>query len=351
MDHRTISLYLSRILSGLYIFFYNNKKYKLIYPDISVKYEADLYAQEEFDKNKYNEWIQDSDVVDTLVTMGVWSYNGDKNLENIEKQIEDLKVDLYKNFLNPAKIKSLNRTLSNTKLAYNKNYEIRHSLDKYTITGYINELKNQYILINSIYDEYNKKIFNINNNIDFNLYNNLSYTISANTIDISIFRLIARNEMWKNYWTANSDNLFDRPTSNLTDEQRTLIVLTKMYDSAYQHPECPPDSVFEDDDIFDGWMITQRRENEKIKNKNRTEKMLEGKKLNNAGEVFIMANSQDEANNIYSLNNSSSMHTIKERNMFIQNSNSIIEESSLPDVQRDLTVMNNQKFIQNTRKQ
>jgi hypothetical protein len=351
MDQRTIGLYLSRILSGLYVFFYNNKKYKLIYPDITTKYESDLYAQEEYDKNKFNDWIQDENIIDTLVAMGLWNYNGDTNLTNIEKQIEDLKVDLYKNYLNPAKIKSVRRTLSNTKATYNKNYELRHSLDKYTITGYINELKNQYILINSIYDEYNNKIFNITNDIDLNLFNNLSYIISTNTIDISTFRLVSRNEMWRNYWTANSDKLFDRPTSNWTDEQRTLVVLTKMYDSAYQHPECPPDNVFEDDDIFDGWMITQRRENEKIKNKNRAEKMLEGKKLNNAGEVFVIANSQEEANSIYGLNNASSMHIIKERNTFINNNPEfVIEETSLPDVKRNMQIINNQQLIQKTRK-
>ncbi|NCA30865.1 MAG: hypothetical protein EBS93_09130, partial [Chitinophagia bacterium] len=129
-----------------------------------------------------------------------------------------------------------------------------------------------------------------------------------------------------------------------TDEQKTLVVLTKMYDSAYQHPECPPDSVIEDDDMFDGWMIVQKRENEKIKNKNRTEKMLEGKNLNKAGEVFIMANSQEEANNIYDLNESASRHIIKERESIIKQSQGIIDVAQLPDIQRNLTTLSNEQF-------
>jgi hypothetical protein len=350
MDQRTVGIYLSRILSGFYLFLYNGQRYKLIYPDTSIKYEADLYAQEEYDKNKYNDWIQDDNIIDSLVSMGIWNYNGDDNLKNLETQIEDLKVDLYKNFLNPTKIKTLKRTLSNTRSAYNRNYDIRHSLDQYTISGYTSQLKNQYILINSIYDQFNNKVFNLSNDIDLTLFNNLSYTISANNIDIQTFRFIARNEMWKNYWSANNDYIFNRSTIDWTDEQRTLVILTKMYDSAYQHPECPPDSVFEDDDTFDGWMISQRRENEKTRNKNRTEKMLEGKNLNNAGEIFIKANSQEEANNIYSLNDNTSRHIIRERNMVIKNTDGLLNDQDLPDVKRNLQVQNNQQFKDSRKK-
>lgn len=344
MDQRTLSLYLSRILSGFYLFFHSGEKYKLIYPDITVKYEAELYAEQEYEGNKFNDWITDDSIIDSLVSMGVWNYNGDTNLENLEKQIDDLKVDLYKNVLNPNKIKNLKRTLSNTKSAYNRAYEIRHSLDQYTVNGYSQYLKNQYILVNSLYYNNNKKVFNTIEDADFNLLNILSNIISSNIIDISVFRTIARSDSWRNYWSANSDSLFDKSVVNWTDEQKTLVVLTKMYDSAYQHPECPPDKVFEDDDIFDGWMIVQKRENEKIKNKNRTEKMLEGKNLNKAGEIFIMANSQEEAQNIYDLNDNTSRHIIKERENTIKRSAGTVESNRLPDAQRELTVKMNEQF-------
>lgn len=349
MDQRTIGIYLSRILSGYYLFVYKNTRYKLVYPDIDIKYQAELYAQEEYDRNKFNDWITDDSIVDTLVSMGVWSYNGDDNLKNLEKQIDDLKVDLYKNFLNPSKIKTLRRTLSNTQLAYNKSYNTRHSLDQYTPYGYSNQLKNQYILIYSLYDEDNNRIFNNLEQVDYNHLNNLSNTIADNVIDVSVFRSIARNDLWRNYWSANSDYLFNKPTVNWTDEQKTLVLLTKMYDGAYQHPECPPDNVFEDDDMFDGWMISQKRENEKNRNKNRTEKLLEGKKLDKAGEVFIVANSQEEAQQIYGLNDNTNKHIIKERSSVILSTNKQLEEKELPDVQRNLVQQSNEQY-KNSRK-
>lgn len=344
MDNRIIGIYLSRILSGFYLFTHNEKRYKLVYPDISIKYEADLYAQEEYEYNRFNDWINDDTIVDSLVSMGVWSYNGDTSLESLEKQIEDYKVDLYKNFLNPPKLKTLRKTLSNIKNQYNRLYEIRHSLDQYTVSGYSQLLKNNYILTHSLFDSDNKRLFSSLEDIDYNLLQNLSSTIAQNTIDISVFRIIARSDIWRNYWSANKENLFDKATVNWTDEQKTLVVLTKMYDSAYEHPECPNEKVFEDDDIFDGWMILQKRENEKLRNKNRTEKMLEGKNLNKAGEVFVMANSQEEAQQIYDLNDNSSRHIIRERESIIKQSEGTIDVGQLPDTQRSLTVQSNEQF-------
>jgi len=344
MESRLLSIYLSRILSGFYIFVYNTKKYKLVYPDISVKYEAEIFADEEYNKNKFNDWITEDSIIDTLVSLGIWTYNGDEGLKSLDKQIEDLKVQLYENFLNPAQLKTIRRTLQNTKNTYDRNYNLRHSLDHITPEGYVQGLKNQYILMHSIYDMDNNLIFNTN--YDYNLFNNITSTISENYIDIPTFKKIARSDNWRNYWSANKDHIFDKPTINWTDEQKTLIVLTKMYDSAYEHPECPADSVFEDDDIFDGWLIHQKRENEKTKNKNRTDKLLQGKNLDKANEIFVKANSKQEANNIHDLNDNTSKHIIKERQHAIKRSgNNTLDDTKLPDVQREILVQTNQAFM------
>lgn len=348
-DNRVINIYLARILSGFNILSYNNHKYKLVYPDSYIKYEAELYCNEEYHNNKFNDWITEDLIIDSLVSLGLWTYNGDNHLINLENQIEDLKVDLYKNILNPNKIKSLKKTLHNVKNTYNKLYTVRHSLDHCTVDGYAQILKNHYILVHSLYDTNNNRIFLSMDSVDVNLLESLSSIISSDTIDIGVFRQIARSDLWRNFWSANKDYLFDKPTVHWTDEQKTLVVLTKMYDSAYEHPECPPDNVFEDDDMFDGWMISQKRENEKNRNKNRTEKMLEGKKLNKAGEVFLVASSQEEAQNIYDLNDANSRNIIRERSSMIKNSPNMIEDANLPDVQRNLITQMNENF-KNSRK-
>jgi hypothetical protein len=350
MDNKFLSLYLSRILSGQYIFIYRDTTYKLIYPDIQVKYNAELYAQQEYEKIKYNEWISEDEVLNFLIEIGLWPINGNDQIQKLEKQIEDYKIELFQNFLNPKKIKSLRNMLNSLKKTLSKYISIRHSLDSVTIEGYCTTLKNQYILIRSIYNNDNNLVFIDQQNIDYNLLNSLSIIINNSTIEIETFKSIARSEAWRSYWNANKNNLFEKSAINWTDEQKTLVVLSKMYDNAHEHPECPPDKVIEDDDMFDGWMIMQKRKSEQEKSKNRTEELLKGKNLQNAKEVFLVANSQEEAQNIYDLNNVQSRNIIKERNRMILNSNKEFKESELPDVQRDLQMQNNQQFIQSRKK-
>lgn len=343
MDKDNISLCLSRILSGFYYFVYGDKKYKLIYPDMSIKYQAELFANEQHELNKFNEWIFDDDIIHYLVGAGLWDYTGDTSLKKLEMQIEDYKVDLFKNFLNPNRIKTIRRSLDSNRRRYDQMYSIRHSFDHLTSRGYANILKNQYIISHSIYHEQEEISKELDKkNIDLDLLNNIIEFLANNTLDIKTFRKIARSDIWRNYWSASKERLFDKPTINWTDEQRTLVVLTKMYDSAYESTECPPDNVFEDDDMFDGWMISQKRENEKIRSKHRTEKTFGNKGgLNKAQEVFLVASSKEEAEAIYGLNDSSSMHIINERSAAIKKSGKEIQEADLPDVQRSLMVQRN----------
>ena len=343
------SLYLSRILSGFYYFVLNNNQYKLVYPDISVRYEAEIYADNERENNKFGEWLSDQDILYYLIEYGMWTTNGDESLKTLEKQIEDQKVALYQSILNPPQTKNIRRYLEGFKKSYNKLYATRHSFDHLTLDGYIDNIKNQYLLAHSIYDINNNRIFNDIQNIDFNQLTQFSENISSYIIDIETFRTIARSDLWRNYWSANKDRLFDKPVVSWTDEQKTLVVLTKMYDSAYEHPDCPSDKIIEDDDMFDGWMIYQRRENEKTKEKNRANKILEGKNLGKAQEVFLMAKTNEEAQNIYNLNDSQSRNIIKEREKAIDHFGTI-EHSKLPDVQRDLVVQSNQQFIQTAKR-
>jgi hypothetical protein len=283
------------------------------------------------------------------VENSLWTPNGDDELTKIEKTIDDLKIDLYKNFWNDSKKDSVKHQISSIRSLYNKMYNVRHSFDHLTPRGYSNLLKGQYIFIHSLYNSKNQRVFKSIKNVDFYKLNYFFDFVNSNMIDIETFKKIARGDNWRSYWSANKQNLFDKPAISWTDEQKTLVVLTKMYDNAHEHPECPSDDVFEDDDAFDGWIILQKRENEELRNKNRAEKLLKGKNLDKANEVFLVAKSNKEANSIYGLNNSVGKNTIKERARAIANKK-VIKEADLPDVQRNILAENNKKFMESRRK-
>lgn len=342
MDDRLINLYLSRILSGYYSFVYKDQRYKLKYPDMSIKYEADIIANEEYEKNKYSGWHTLESIVYTLINIGLWTHGGDHELKSLEKQIEDQKVALYKNHINPNKVKSIRRNLETIKKKHNKLYLRRHSFDHITIEGYCDNIKNEFLLIHSVLDSQDKLI--LKEKDDYPLFNNIAGEISRHSIDMNFFRRIARSDLWRNYWSANQDNIFGKPVIEWTDEQKTLVVLTKMYDGAKESMESPPDHIYDDDDMFDGWMILQRREGEKSKTQRRNEKELPGK-LNKAGEVFLVASSKEEAENIYGMNDDQSRGVIRERQKFIGNTSEKeeIDSTALPDVRRDILIQSNEK--------
>lgn len=349
-DNRELSLTLCRILSGNYIFIVNDTKYMLKYPSMSTRYAADIFANDEYEKLKFNSWIQQEDIVYFLIENGLWSNDGDTVLASLDKQVEDYKVELYKNHLNPARVKQLRQKLNSTRKNHLRLFNRRHSLDYITLEGYVDNLRDQYLLLHSVYDLDNNLIFNDINNVDIELLGRLATTINQDTIPMETFRKLARFPKWKNYWICNKTNLFNKPTIEWTEEQQTLVLMSNMYDNAYEHPECPPDHIIDDDDMFDGWLIHQRRENEKNKDKSRNEKMLKEKNLSNAKEVFFVANSREEADAIYSLNDNSSRNIIKERQHIIMNAKKDIKETDLPDVQRDITIQMNQQFANGRKK-
>ena len=116
-----------------------------------------------------------------------------------------------------------------------------------------------------------------------------------------------------------------------------------MYDNAYQSMDCPSDEVFEDDDMFDGWMIDQRRNQEK------QQKQKETDTLNNvpdkAQEVFVTATSREDANKIYDMNTPTARKIIKQRAETIEASDGRVEAQSLLDTQIELRNQQREEYM------
>jgi hypothetical protein len=119
----------------------------------------------------------------------------------------------------------------------------------------------------------------------------------------------------------------------LSDEQKTLISISNMYDRIYEHPESPGEDVINDDDILDGWMIYQKNKAEKIKKQNNAQDLAN--KHKNAKEIFVVAD-KDDVNSIIDLNSGISSSIIKQRQNMIKNSADGVDEVNLPDVQMEL---------------
>ena len=338
MEERLLNLYLTRILSGYYYLFYDNKKYKIQYPNIHVKYEVELLVQNEYDSIKYTGWHTRESLLNELINLGIWTPGGDDALKRILKQIDDYKADLYVDRLNPKNVKQIRSKIKSATKQYNNLYFQRHAYDHITIEGYCDTRKNEFFLKNSIYDDQDNLIFKYHE--DYKTFNLIANQISLNIIAIPDFKKIARSDVWRNYCHANENNIFDKSVIHWTDEQKTLVSLTKMYENARQHPDAPEDHIYEDDDMFEGWIIFQKRKAEKERNKQKREESLGGRH-SKAGEVFIMAKSNEEAKEIYNVNSDQNKSILRERSSIIkQNEGKQITDMMLPDVRREIIISN-----------
>jgi hypothetical protein len=69
--------------------------------------------------------------------------------------------------------------------------------------------------------------------------------------------------------------------------------------------------VIEDDDALDGWLVKQKRENDRRKNEKTADDVLG--QHSNADEVYIMTDGREEAEAIYDMNDPDARFAVVER--------------------------------------
>lgn len=344
MIRNTNDKLLSRIIAGFLYIEHDGRIYILRRPSSSLKYRADILYEKVYNDNLYSDWFLMQDVEYILIDNGVWRLQNNEVLKQIDKQLENLKVELYQNYIQPTKRKEIKKQISSMNMQKDRILTTKHSLDQYTLEAYAGRIRNEFIIMNTLYYK-NKKVFRNKNKKNSILLNNIASKIASSLPSISDIRSLARSELWKSYWSASGKTkIFSGDVFDWTDEQRALVNLSKMFDSVYEHPECPPDNIIDDEDALDGWMILQKRKNEQSKNKQKTDTMLNSAKMRKANEVFIMSNSKEETEEIISNNDPLAKHRMREKFGAIKTSSEDgLSEAQLPDVQRELIDQLNQK--------
>jgi hypothetical protein len=335
-DDQELLLY--RILCGYLIFYYNNEKYVLKAACNSIKYESQILYHNIINDEKYNDWLREENLENLLIYLGLWTKDTLKIIKDLEKKIDNTKMEYYKSFKLKEKRATLLKSLENLKKQLNTILHKKEELYSNTLEGYANSIKNEYIISNTLFKN-NKLVFNLDQNSNnYMLFNNIVNELNKHSISITEFKKLARSNLWRSYWNTKKDSIFQ---DILNDDQKTLIGLSQMYDRVYEHPECPDDEIISDDDALDGWMIMQKTKVEKDKKQQQIDNM--NPKLKNAQEVFLFANNTQEAEEIIGLNNQEGLHKMKSKIAHVQKFGET-QESQLPDVQIDLRSQLNQQI-------
>lgn len=309
-DHK-LEYNLYRILSGYYLIDYKDKTYKIVYPSLEIKYDAERLYHKILEDNKFEtSWMNSSQLQTILNKNNVWNQDKEKQLADYMKSLDSAKMSLYKEFMN-QKMKNIHKkTISNLNKHINKLNLEKTSLDYLTLDHFASTVKNEFIIMNCIYLN-DSKVFN-DNILDSNQYQfvqNMSRITLENQISGTELRKISRSELWRSYY--NEYYTFFKSSLEQNDDQRHLISLTKMYDSVRQHPETPVEEVLEDDDALDGWFLMQKEKSQKEKSKNQILDKIGGIKRKDAGEIFVMTQDEQEANAVWNMNDAKALKEIE----------------------------------------
>ena len=253
--------------------------------------------------------------LELLIKHDMWTPLDDREADRISKDVEELKVQAYKNFF---KKKHLNGIKKSIMALEKKEYSFRRKksvFENITCSGLASYARSSWII------EQTTK------NIDGELYNfeNISLSSIMNrviqeSISSSVYRSIARSSSWRSIWNSSKkrDTAFGKPSCDLSSEQISLVSYSMMYDNVYESPDAPKEELVEDDICLDGWFISQRRKHEKDKAQSQADALLSNSKIANSDEIFLMAGDQREAGEIYDLNSVGSRQVVKQRQSQIE---------------------------------
>ena len=330
--------FIAKIMSNYIIIRTKRGVLRLYIPDVGIIYEANELIQN-LDKEALG-MLSNDEILQVLFNRGLWSTAEEEQLEKvIPDNLEKLKIGLYESMFQSNKQNLIRQYIAKTNEECHRLYTKRHRYDHITFEGYKTYLKNFYIVSKSA--RYRDKRVNWTK-FDINEIMVLYY---QDILPSFIIRELARTTPWLAYWSTMKieGKLFS--SKSLTLNQLQLIQWSLNYESAHESMDCPLEEVFEDDDMFDGWVLIQRKKISTEKRKHIVESKV---KASNADEVFIVADTLEDAKAINVLNDPQASMIKQARIKQIQNQG-IVKEQNLADIKRDLFIKQNQAYITKAR--
>ena len=337
MDQGRKNLIVAQLMSGIKFFDIDGQRYKVISPSSEIKLLGEYVYQETLQSVKYDDLITRDKAQMLLNTLDIWRPKDDKDFEDLEKYRDDLKVQLYQALFKSETQKDIRKKLKRTDRILEKAIIKKNSLEHATVEYHAFLTQRQFITALCILDENNQNIYKEKDFwlSDPYIFNNIINKMDQESVPVVEMREIARTEPWRSSWSMGKEKVFGISVKDFNDDQKTIVSLSKMYDNAYESMECPPDDVFADDDMFDGWMIYQRRQREKERKQHDLDRVA-GKNAGNAGEVFIVAESEQDVDRIQSLNDAGTRRQLQQKFNYIKSQDGAVKEKDLPDVKMDL---------------
>lgn len=330
------------IISGEFCIHCGDKQYVFRQPGIITS--SRIYNSSNINENRFKKdgFLSSEEEKELLYKYGLWSDDLEKEFENTKTIIREITKSLpefeYKTI-------EKNMLVSRKKMAETKLkelLELKMSFFTQTIDYQLKKYQASSILPYSIY--FNGALLwkdqkEFDEEMSADLINCLTGEILKDFYSEKEIRKIARSEPWRSIWKTYSNSggdLFGRPLADMAKSQRDLTYWSNIYDNVFESHERPDWSVIDDDEALDKWFEEQYNKTNKKKTAFTT-----NPKIAAAKEVFIVAQTPQDAQKVYSsMNTPLGLASIQSRNRKLETKGAI-KEHELPDVQVDIQIQQN----------
>lgn len=312
MEEHEIERKLYSILSGSIAIKIQGESYIIKESSSMDIMRSNILYSEKMEEGKLLNVMTSEEAVEKLISVGLWSEEEGQHLESLPKAIEDLKVQLYLAYINFRARKPIVKILAKRKKEFLDMSHKKSVLHEQTREGFAELCRSRYLICSNVFNLKEERFFAEGDysNCDNVLITEIISSYLSNNVKENELRDISKCDSWKNFWTAgkSESGVFGKPAIELTTNQKAVISWSRIYDSIHESHECPNTTVLEDDDMLDGWLIYQNRQREKEQSEKNDSAKGQSVKGN---EVFIMADTQEDAKRVYDMNTVHGKATIK----------------------------------------
>lgn len=337
---------IARISAGFLRFNFGGRPHMLFPPTREQRYIGEEIYNDVFEEVRFAGLLTSQEAVELRIKMGEWSKQEEERLLGLQKDIEQLKVGLVEHSLRSNEQKVIRLNIERAEKEVLALYHKKHLWDDSTIEGVCNLARFHFFLLAGLTDHNRVPCWHRDDFLDqpTSILEPAISIFSSSRLSERQFRELARTEPWHGRWSLikSAEQMFKVAGVDLTEDQKALCLWSKMYDNIYDHSECPSDEIINDDYALDGWMIIQRRKRHADKDREEVEaKVGNNPKIANAGEIFVVADTEEDAKKINAVN-PLPVKIMKQQRQRVLEQKGIVKETEMPDVEQKLRLAFNQ---------
>lgn len=288
----------------------------------------------------------ESELLDFMLENDLWDETKQKFVDDLPKEIEEFKVRLFKSTFKSNERKVIRTALATAKKKLTELTAERNAFNYLSAAGAASIAKSRYLLAVGLYKHGRRLLTDDPDEWPTSLLDEVMGELSSARVEDDDIRWLAHNEPWRSIWSATKveGTVFGVSPVDYTEEQKSLVGWSSLYDSVYGHPDCPSDEVVNDNDLLDGWLIDQRRQRDgRLASKEVDDQLSDSTR--NSQEVFIPAETVEDARKVFNRNDEMTKAVQKQRFSVLKEKGTVAEQD-MPDTRRRIRMEATQRQVE-----